>query len=150
MKIFALDVFIPSVEAEARAKKLLAKISAVQDASVELVDSGVITRGNANLGLSVPFEARWQVAVCATNEVVITLEHLKASVFGMGGGAMTEMLMKQLAKKLEGVAGVRVEGNAIHADAAVVLKQQFNIELRGVLREVAITREGVKVRVAPS
>jgi len=129
------------------AQKLLAKISAVQDASVEFVDSGVITRGNVTLGLSVPFEARWQVVVRATNEVVITLEHLKASVFGMGGGAMTEMLMKQLAKKLEDVEGVRVEGNAIHADAVVVLKQQFNIELRGVLREVVLTREGVSVRI---
>jgi len=150
MMLSTLDVFFTAAEVAAHAQKLLAKISAVQDASVELINAGVITRGNANLGLSVPFEARWQVATVATNEVVITLEHLKASVFGMGGGAMTEMLMKQLAKKLEGVVGVRVAGNAIRADAAVVLKQQFNIELRGVLREVAITREGVSIRVEPS
>jgi len=149
MILSALDLFIPAHEAAAHAQKLLAKISALQNATAELVDAGIITRGNVNLGLSVPFEARWQVAAFATNEVVATLEHLKASVFGMGGGAMTEMLMKQLAKKLEGVAGVRVEGNAIRADAAVVLKQ-YGVELRGEIKTLSITREGVSIRVATS
>ena len=149
MKLTTLDLFIPVHEAATHARKMLAKISALQDATAELVDGGVIARGSVNLGLSVPFEARWRVATVATNEVVITLEHLKASVFGMGGGAMTDALMKLLAKKLEGVAGVRVEGNAIHADAAVVLKQ-YGVELRGKIKTLSITCEGVVLQVVES
>ena len=149
MQLSALNLFIPAHEAQAHARKALAKISALQDAEAELTDAGVITRGRVSLGLSVPFEALWQVSLLATNEVVITLERLKASVFGMGGDAMADGLMKLLAKKLEPIAGVRVEGRVIRADASVVLKQQFNIELRGVLREVAVTREGVSIKIAP-
>ena len=150
MQIFSLHLFIPAHEAQAHAKKALAQISALQDAEAELTDNGVITRGKVNFGLALPFEALWQVTASATNEVVVTLSHLKASMFGMGGDAMAEGLMKLLAKKLESVASVRVESRAIHADATALLKQQFNIELHGALREVKISREGVSLRVEPS
>jgi len=149
MQIFSLHLFIPAHEAQAHVKKALAQISALQDAEAELTDNGVITRGKVNLGLALPFEALWQVTASAT-EIIVTLSHLKASMFGMGGDAMAEGLMKLLAKKLESIAGVRIAGRAIHAETAALLKQQFNIELRGVLREVKISREGILIRVEPS
>ena len=149
MTLTTLHLFIPAHEARTHAKKALAQISALQDAEAELTDNGVITRGKVNFGLALPFEALWQVTTSATNEVVVTLSHLKASVFGMGGDAMAEGLMKLLAKKLEGTAGVRIAGRAIHADAAALLRERFNIELRGALREIKISREGVSIRVEP-
>ena len=147
MILSSLNLFIPAFEVAAHAQKLLLKINSVQDASVECVDNGIITRGKATLGLEVPFEALWQVSALATNEIVIELVRLKASVFGLGNDALSGMLMNQLAKKLESVPGVRVEGRTLHADANVVLKERFNIELCGVLRVLSATREGVTIQI---
>ena len=146
MKISALDVFITAEEVASHIQKLLAKIPVVQNATVECADNGIIIRGNATLGLTVPFETLWHVTARATNEVVVELARLKASVFGLGGDAMAEMLMNQLSKKLEHITGVRVEGRTIRADAVAVLKQ-YDVELRGVLREITVTREGVSIKV---
>ena len=143
MQIFSLKIFVPAAEAVAHAQNALTKISAINDASVELVDNGVITRGRANLGLNIPFEALWHVAALATSEVVVTLVELKAGAFGMGGNMLADALMKLIAKKLDAIPGTRVEGRKIYADAAVVLKERLGVELRGVIHEFSITREGV-------
>ena len=150
MTLARLDLFIPAAEAAAHAQKMLAQISALQNAAVELADNSVITRGKISLGLSVPFEARWHVAALATHNVILTLQHLDARVFGMGATALSAALMKFISTRLAEEPGIRVEGNAIYVDAAIVLKQQFGVELRGTLREVATTREGVSIRVEPS
>ena len=142
MEILALDVFIPALEVEARAKALLAKIPEIKDCAVELRDGGIVLRRSVG-----PFslELLWQVSLPATNEVVAELSKVAPSI--MGGATVTDALMKEIAKKIGGVAGIRVEGNALHMDAAIVLEQQFNIALRGVLCEISITREGVSVQI---
>ena len=154
MQISSLDLFIPAAEVEARVQQLLLKITSVQDASAECVDNGIITRGKTTLAITVPFEALWRVSHggapshLATNEIVVELVWLKASVFGLGNDAMAGVLMNAVAKKLEDVHGVHVEGRAIRADAVVVLKERLGVELRGVLRVLSFTREGVSVQVA--
>ncbi len=132
----------------AHLQKALAGISAVKEAVVELVDGGVVTRGTASLGLSVPFEARWQVSTSATpGEIIVELAQLEARVFGMSSDTMAAGLMKIIAKKIEAISGVRVEGRTVRVMVADMLRQQFGVTLDGVVRGVEVTREGIAMTI---
>jgi len=142
MQLTALNIFISAGEAVARAQKLLSTSSELRHVEPELVDGGVVLRRSVG-----PFALKlsWQVSTLATtNGVKAELVKVEPSLMGAN---ISDALMKEIAKKLGGVAGVCVEGRAIRADAGVVLKHQFGVELAGVLREVAVTREGVSIRI---
>ncbi|MCL1910457.1 MAG: hypothetical protein FWG05_05945 [Kiritimatiellaeota bacterium] len=142
MKISTLDVFVTAQEAAARAKELLAKVPELKDCEVELRDNGVALRRSVG---PLALELVWRVSLVAPNEVVAELSQVAPSL--MGGGMMADALMKEIAKKLNGVPGLRVEGREIFADAAVFLRARLGVELAGALRELAVTREGVSIRM---
>ena len=116
MQINSLNIFVSAQEVESRAKKFLAGIPELKDCAVELRDGAVVLR--RGVGPFV-FELTWQVAALATNAVAVELAGVKPSL--MGGATMKDALMSQIEKKLAGIAGVRVEGRAIHADAGAIM-----------------------------
>jgi hypothetical protein len=147
MIIQALKVVLEETELAVKVKEALSAVSQLKDVTFGLAPGVVKVDGKFQVGLSIPFETQWTVAVLqAENKLGVRLAHMSVSFFGMNAATMSTQVMAALAQKLQGVPGLAVESNTILIDLAVLLATR-GIRLEAPVRRVAILQGRAEIDV---
>src|SRR5947209_6363589 len=111
MEIQALKVFFTDADVAVLAARHLAGSDAVEDLEVRLTPEGVVLTGKYPATFfTVSFETVWRVSA-AGPEIRIMLDTIR--VAGLPAKLLRGALMKTVRDRVEGEAGVRVDGETV-------------------------------------
>jgi hypothetical protein len=111
MEIQALKLFFTDADVAALAALALEDSEAIEDLQVRLTPEGVLVSGKYPTSFfKVSFETVWGVSAAGA-EIRVLLDAMR--VAGLPGNLLRGALMKTLRDRVEGIPGVRVEGETV-------------------------------------
>jgi len=147
MIIQALRVVLEEAELAAKLKDGLAAASQLKEVTFSLVPGAVKVGGKFQVGFSIPFETEWTVSVLdAGRGLAVRLAQVSVGMIGLSAAMVSSQVMNALSQKLQGVAGLVVENDAVLLDPAVLLASK-GVRLAATVRRIDVMRGSVEIEV---